>query len=575
MAEQLKNTLSFNLDTGASVVLPHGLQTALGTPLAPDIIFVPSTELVVDNSDDVAVTLRNDGGPITGALLVESWHTIERAFGGAQFPDLPVKPYIVFGGESPVEPPFDVGVVRIYARTTGDDLTGNGTLAKPYRTFQRAVRDVPPILGPGTSYVIDITGPADGSLFDETLPDGYTLPAWKSPNNDDSTATTPFQQFGQAITIFATPQRVQSLTPAEATINVGDVTITNDPITTLSTFTLTGPARPGWAGIKGKFVLDSVGGIHNVVISEASPTAISVTGSNAVGGGFHFPLQIIEPSAWLHGNGNDDFGAVGSINAHNVDDLGFCGIKITSDNGFPGLFFDGNGCCGLEFCELEDPQILGSAGNIQFDNANRVANCWVKAPAGLASFTGQSLALFKSLFDGVATHNGPFLPAATAIAMLFDVFDGCGVLETIGYNPTFGPAPAGTLHWSIQRTAIKNGTSDGVRFHGTYGRFAKVDISNNVGNGIVVNRGGGLLYLEHVGSTTPNLGAFGVDISDGMQVQADVDTVVTLASLSGATDDVSVGSVGAKSWAQVAAAVNIPDYAGANATGARIFQANF
>lgn len=98
MSERLKNILQFaGLAPGASVVLPHDLHTSLGTPLAPDIIFVPDNAVTV-TSDAVNVTVTNDSAePQSGALLVESWHTIERAFGDEANKDLPVKPYIVVG----------------------------------------------------------------------------------------------------------------------------------------------------------------------------------------------------------------------------------------------------------------------------------------------------------------------------------------------------------------------------------------------------------------------------------------------------------------------------------------------
>src|SRR5262245_12749728 len=109
MAARIKNTLQFTLAGGATVVLPHDLHTQDGLKLVPDIVFVPSPFLTV-TVDDVNVTLFNeDGTEISGAILVEWWHTIEREFGAVQNKDLPVKPYIVVsaeGGNEPEEPPF-------------------------------------------------------------------------------------------------------------------------------------------------------------------------------------------------------------------------------------------------------------------------------------------------------------------------------------------------------------------------------------------------------------------------------------------------------------------------------------
>ncbi len=97
MAERLKNTLQFtNLAPGDAAVLTHGLCTSRPRPLAPDIIFVPSPDLEVTASNALSVTVQNNGlTPMSGVILVEAWHTIERAFADVNDEDLPVKPFVV------------------------------------------------------------------------------------------------------------------------------------------------------------------------------------------------------------------------------------------------------------------------------------------------------------------------------------------------------------------------------------------------------------------------------------------------------------------------------------------------
>lgn len=59
--------------------------------------------------------------------------------------------------------------VTIYARSTGSDATGDGTTqATAYRTFQRALRDVPGLIPGGYVYTVDITG-----IGTEVLPPDY------------------------------------------------------------------------------------------------------------------------------------------------------------------------------------------------------------------------------------------------------------------------------------------------------------------------------------------------------------------------------------------------------------------
>lgn len=64
----------------------------------------------------------------------------------------------------------------IYARVAGNDTTGDGTLSKPYRTFIRAIKDVPLDIV-NTIYTIDITGIGTEVISADT---SYTLPAFRS-----------------------------------------------------------------------------------------------------------------------------------------------------------------------------------------------------------------------------------------------------------------------------------------------------------------------------------------------------------------------------------------------------------
>jgi hypothetical protein len=101
-SQRLKNTLAVtNLAPGASTVLLHGLRTSTFRPLAPDIVFSPNPLLEVTASDATSVTLTNNSlVPLSGTVLVEAWHTLERTFDGVQHADLPVKPYKVFSGST-------------------------------------------------------------------------------------------------------------------------------------------------------------------------------------------------------------------------------------------------------------------------------------------------------------------------------------------------------------------------------------------------------------------------------------------------------------------------------------------
>jgi hypothetical protein len=96
----------------------------------------------------------------------------------------------------------------IFARLTGNDATGDGSLSNPYRTLQRAVLDVPLFIPPNLQIVVDIS-----DLGLETLPQDYALPPitqGAGPDRDFSnTGPAAFQANFLPLTIYAEPLRRQ------------------------------------------------------------------------------------------------------------------------------------------------------------------------------------------------------------------------------------------------------------------------------------------------------------------------------------------------------------------------------
>jgi hypothetical protein len=60
--------------------------------------------------------------------------------------------------------------IVIYAREHGSDSNEEGTLDRPYRTLQRAMRAVPSVIPPNRQFTVDITG-----IGVEHLPHGFSL----------------------------------------------------------------------------------------------------------------------------------------------------------------------------------------------------------------------------------------------------------------------------------------------------------------------------------------------------------------------------------------------------------------
>lgn len=227
MHQALKNTIQFSLLVGASTTVPHGLALTGSnelTPVTPDIVFLPSPDLSVLVTS-TEITLTNDGPvPISGTVLVEYWHSIERVFVDAGS-DLPVKPIIVVSaelGNTPPQPAFvsPPEVITIYVRATGNDASGDGkTIPTAYRTVQRAAQDIQSNIPGGVYYIIDATGLIAGGA--EVLPPNYALPAWKAPAVL-SGVDFDRNNYRGAVTLHAEPRNVPAL-GADATIVEADL----------------------------------------------------------------------------------------------------------------------------------------------------------------------------------------------------------------------------------------------------------------------------------------------------------------------------------------------------------------
>jgi hypothetical protein len=189
-SQRLKNTLAFtDLAPGASVVLPHGLKTSTLRPLAPDVIFSPNELIEVTASNTVDITVKNNGAaPLSGSILVEAWHTLERTFDGVQNVDLPVKPYIVTsdGGDAAdvqfvpartlfVSPTWSPGVdPTVYFTTIADALVQAATLA-PTQTSPVAIHVYPGTYPENISLLpwVSITG-TSGAFVDTIITGAIT-----------------------------------------------------------------------------------------------------------------------------------------------------------------------------------------------------------------------------------------------------------------------------------------------------------------------------------------------------------------------------------------------------------------
>ena len=440
-----------------------------------------------------------------------------------------------------LQPEFTVETITIYARTFGSDATGDGSLANPYETFVRAVRDVPAIVPPGVRYIIDITG------ISEVLPNNYTLPTWKAPETI-LFAPTQFFLFGSPVEIQAIPQLVAAIPPADAVITAADILlVTNDPVTGLITITLNVP-RASWAAnaLKGKFVVGAVGGGENAVIWESDINFIRIT-TNVMP---TTPIQVMEPSATLDGFADFFPSPHGLINAGNCDSIGFSGIRIANP-ATNGLAINGAGLGMVQLCELDSPVFSNTPNNA---NTSRVVRNWIK---GFPWLSG-NLTLLSNLFD--ATAFSEFSIPAT-VWLVRDVFDGCGPIESLAIFPGGPPVSSVVPIMFMSGCLVRNTPGvdgDGIRFHGVRGRLQNVDVYGCGRDGVRADQGAGWIELINVRTSGAPNGGVGVRVLDGIHAKADPATSALVIPLTGVGGDMQVGGRPPRTWVNFLAGVGGP-----------------
>jgi hypothetical protein len=444
------------------------------------------------------------------------------------------------GGGFPA--PYAREVVTVYARLTGDDDNGNGTLAAPYRTFERCLLAIPLSAVPGTRYAIDITG-----LGTIVLPDNYALPAFKSSfGREFFNLEDPLTFIMTGLVVRADPALVPMVPASDAVIELGDYTIASDPTTFLMTLTLTGAPRPAWAAdaLKGKFLIDSAGIAFGIaVIQESTDTTLVLSGE-----GFNFsdapPLQIMETTATL------ECGDRG-LNTSGADSIQFLGVKIENrDPTAACLVAQGNGYLGFSVCDLLGIVVNGYAGAIGVMN-----RCyWHDAYCD-----------FNMSFDifGCVLQDFPFF-ANTCSVSNYAAFEGCRLdnvpIENAAQISSYIPAAWMLL---IDDVEIKNAPGIAVYLHGGGANIYSTTIKDSGGDAIKMDQGVGFLHIQDVDGSG-NAGV-GLNVQDGNQVKAEGTMALT-----GVGGDFVVGNQAPGSWA--AGPQNVPDFAGAAATGSRLNQ---
>lgn len=469
---------------------------------------------------------------------------------------------------------FSSHVTRtIYVRPTGSDTAGTGASSSPFKTLVRAVTEVPVEIEPGIKYIIDVTG------INETLPQDFTLPSWKSWFTTDSLVVAdPYFLFNAAVVIQATPQMAALSPAADADIASSDIASqTFNSVSGLLTITLTTP-RASWGSnaLKGMFLVDNVGGNANAVIWSSTTTTIVVCTAAAMAA----PMRIMTTGATITGSSSSNTVATGSargaLRAVNIDSIGFAGLYIKNSGGVnaPGLVSGGQGAVWAQMCRLESPSLQSNSPAL-----NRCVRCYITGTPSFSNFVTIQSSLCEGWLGSPLVNLQWFLARRT-------VFDGCVTLEPKTFFPGSNVVGLPVSMFYLQEVAVCNtpgATGDGIRLHGSQAQLTKVDVYACGRDGIRFDLGHGWASLIGCGTSGADNAGVGLRVDDGMMVKVDTTTSANANVLTGTGGDMIVGTGAARTWANFISGgggrpalneydITVAASTGATGTGSRVYQ---
>ncbi len=535
MLDKLYAILNFTaVPIGGTATLPHGL-VVNGRPLIPDRVDLQfPTAFAFVSGDATNVTIRNVS---SGAGNCQAWvgeiHPVERSFGVA--PDdgsftLGLVPRPFSQGPEPGAPfPPALVVTTIYARLTGNDTTGTGTLLNPYRTQQRAFQDLPGLnpLPIGHRVVVDVTGTGT-----EAYPaTGYQFPVVQGPAQLETfgdPTTVPFLS-SEAVTVLATPQPASNIPLADTTVlATAIVSIIDNASTGMATVTIN-PARASWAAnaLKGKMCIGSGTDASTSCVIHASDsthlflcnTAAAVTSTPQQ------DLFIVEPSAVIAAAGVGADGA--GFECVGCNSIAFQGIGFTAVGG-PALAISNAPQPFFELCDID------GMGGFQCLQQVGLFSSVVRT---LVDMEASSLTPRRSLLLGVATFD---CNGAGGNVFRQTVMDTCAPVGPTPFAAANGGLAANA--WEFFDCLFRDSTGDAIlaRAGGSWS-LETVQINTSVGDAIHAT---GLTTGVLTNVTGTGNGGAGIHLEDGASFRVtDNATLVT-----GTGGDTLVGTLPARTW---------------------------
>ncbi len=432
--------------------------------------------------------------------------------------------------------------VTVYARTTGSDETGDGTLDTPYRTFQRAIRDVPHVIPPGYIYTVDIT-----DLGTEELPLNYAFPAITAPDTSfepvefGGPTPTPFA-FGASFNIRAFPQPASNIPLADTSVlAVEIISVTQDPVSKLLTIEVQREGAPiaSWAAdaLEGKFLIVEGFGFFSAVIHGSENIGPSSFVYAAVDFDVHTGsnLTIMEPSAVLKGQSDGNTGA-GAISVMNCPQVAFQGIGFSADVDVRPLTVYGGPMQIFSLCDIGGLS-ASAAGYLTV-----FAGCVIRSDFQAAG--GSYWITFSLIVDAAIGIFG-----GHGFTYVSSCSKRCSPLGTANLGTQGGSYP--TAGWEIIDCLFKDTTlhmppipQGAIVGHGG-GSFSLLNvlIEDSASSGVLMEGCGTNAFMENVGGT--GNAEFGVRVNGGAYVRVLDDAT----DITGTGGDMRVGTLPPRTWA--------------------------
>jgi hypothetical protein len=409
----------------------------------------------------------------------------------------------------------------IYVRSTGNDVTGDGSLTNPYRTVRHAMSTL-------TRYadqlyqIIDCTG-----IGVETLNSALNIPPIVSNSHVIADPNPVYAPFGviAALTVRAIPTVIDTLA-------ANSYTVISATTTFLATVQCPGKTWTPGEHI-GRQLRWNATGLSTIVNNGTDTLEVAVDGTFL---DISQTAEIVEPSAELR------LGAVegGSLESTlqcsgTLASVALEGIKVTRTNPAVGSNQ------ALVFSQLEDflaygCWLQGVDLNAAAATTPLFAGCYMfrNMPADSFNVVGSGFGAYDCVWKNLDFQWTVQGGAAPGVYVQTSIFDACG---SVGHNENSQPI----LAYKFTQCNVRNGIGPGFVYGGGATCVIQQCAITNCNGSAIAATAPGLLYVTD--TTGSGNTEYGVKAINGAHVIVSAGT-----SVAGTAGDLKVGELAVRSW---------------------------